>query len=225
MKILFTIVLILVTGCVANQDMALSLGSGLQQVELGVVFLDDDDNLLVEDDLPRSAYLTFPVIPGGITGEVLTDSVYTLEVPTSSKFVLDLNSLSESILPFAVPMFSTSYTRNIAVLPKETKMLRLGTFAYNTKTYEQIGATGLVSIGPEGVTSILLVYFDRATKISGANSEGEFTIEYDVSVTGPGFVFLQATELGETHLKVTVHESKQPKAISIEYATVREVSA
>jgi len=225
MKTALIIAILIISGCAANQNSSLSLGAGLKEVDLGVVFIDSEDNLLAYDDLPQSTYLMFPVIPGGIAGQVLTDSIYALQIPTTSQFELDLASLSDEILPFAVPMFSTNYTKNLAVIPKETRMLRLGTFAYDTQTYEQIGPTGIVAIGPQGVTPVLIVYFDRAARISGSNNEGEVTIEYDVTVSGPGFVFLQAVELTETHVKITVHDSEHPKAISIEYEPVREVSA
>ena len=224
MRLIFIIVVLVLSSCSVNQFNDYALKTGLEKIQLGVIFIDSNKQKITADSLPESTYITFPVIPGGITGQVLTDSMYTVKVLTDSKFSLDLAAISKNILPYAVPMFSTSYNQDVVIIPKETKLLRIGTFAHSTKTYEQIGATGIASVGQNEITQMMLVYFDRPARVSGLNNEEGIKIEYDVMITQPGFVFLQVIEINETHFRITVSDSQEAKVITIEYEQVTNIS-
>ena len=182
MRVLLIVIVYLLSSCSISQYNDYVLKTGLKQLQLGVVFIDSDKKQIEGDYLPDEAYISFPLIPGGISGQVLTDSVYTLRLFTNNKFVLDLAAISKDVLPYAVPMFSTSYNHGVVIVPRETKLLRVGTFAYSVEANDFIGPTGIASLGDEKITQMMLVYFDRPARISGLSNEGDLSIEYDVVI-------------------------------------------
>ncbi len=225
MRFIYLILILQISGCAISEYDRFIADSGLREVELGIVFIDQNKRQIYSEYLPKKAYISFPVIPGGITGNVLTDSMYGAVVSTDRKFLLDLEAIRENTLQFAVPMLTTPYSHNLSIVPKETRLLRLGTFAYDIDTLQQLGPTGLGAVIEDKLIQYVLVYFDRPSKVSGSNFEGDVIVEYDVVVEQAGFVFLEVKEVDEKHLKIIHSESELPKSITVEYGISKEISA
>lgn len=176
----------------------------------------DENNLVVQrEDMPKEVVVLFPVIPGALAGGVLTQSKYQSFVRIGESFEINLNELSANVKQYATPKLSTSFTQNIQVSPEQTKMLRVGTFAYDRASAQFIGPTGIGSTDPN-VIQLLLVYFDRPASFVGSLMEGNAKVDYQVNINNAGFSLLKVEKISSNSILVSVHKYQGDEFITIQ---------
>ena len=172
---------------------------------LGIEYLDEERQGVYRDDLPTQIFVNFPVIPGAIVGAVLTEGQYSTFAYIGKTFTIDSKELLESVEPYATPLLATPYNVDTVVRPQSTKLLRVGTFAYDALSGEFLGATGLTLPGSD-IHQLFLVYFDRPASLTGSFIDGEYAVEYDVHIDHAGFSWLKAVKEESSLLRVTEHK-------------------
>ena len=194
---------ILMAGCALQPVPEQSGYTALDRVRLGIRYLDEDDTPLPPAGLPDSVRIEFPLIPGGLMGRILTRSAISVTVPATQPFEIDLAAHVDRIATYATPLLTTRANAGLRIEPEAARLVRLGTFAYAADSDEFIGPTGLaVAAAPDRI-QLLLVYFDRPTRITGMLLNGRTVIQHDIDIDRAGFAWLEIRRVGEDRDRVT----------------------
>lgn len=207
-KFILLTVLVILCGCSGQST------KNNPPILLGVQYVDDDNNIIQRDDLPKQIFINFPIIPGAVAGKVLTSGQYSTFAYVGEKFSIDVNELRSNVEPYATPLLATEFNSNITLTPKDTKLLRLGTFAYNPVSSEFLGPTGLMSFQSGGL-QLFLVYFDRPASFTGFVKEGDIDIEYNIHLDKAGFSWLRAVKVSESKIIISKHDFQGDEVIMI----------
>lgn len=160
-------------------------------LEIGAIYTNNDNYVISDSRLPERVFLQFPVIPGALYGDVLTNSTFSTTVEIGKTFELQLDDLAKQATPYATPLLATEANKDLAIAPKDTRLMRIETFAYSTLTGEPIGPTGLSVRNNRQIQQLLLVYVDRPATISGSKQRGTTLVEHDIQISKAGFCWLK----------------------------------
>jgi len=135
-----------------------------------------------------SILLELKLVPGSIVGRPVTAPILSRVVNDGKADVVDLELLASEIAPFAAALSAEGATSGLQVHPSDTKFARIGTFAYEPGTRNTLSA-GFKS--PEGVSDLVLVYFDRPCELKGASKDrAGRSVEIEATIRVPGFHWL-----------------------------------
>lgn len=208
------IFLLLLSGCASLNQSVPYVNNGLDSVHLRVEYVGKSKTN--NTHLPKLVYVEFPLIPGGISGRILTDQKFSSFAEVGDKITIDLSSIGSSIALYATPLLSTPYNTGIKVTPAEAKLVRVGTFAYSGTDGRIIGSTGISAEGLPENNGLMLVYFDRPTRLTGTAEYEGVVVQHEVNVKGAGFVWLISEEISQTEYKISVWDSTEQEVLEIE---------
>jgi hypothetical protein len=203
------------TGCTRNPANDGVISTGLQSVIVSVDYVDNSNQPYDSESLPDLVYIQFPVIPGAIIGEVLTDAVFSTFALIGKNLTIDFDMVGPNIIPYATPMLATNYNSGLSITPLQTSILRVGTFAYSTQTGELLGLTGLGIIGSKDISQLILVYFDRPASLTGTSRVRGSIIEYDIDIDSAGFSLLKVEEIEANRKKISAYKARNLESITI----------
>lgn len=187
--------------------------TGLQSLTLSIHYVDDNNQLYNDDALPDLIYLQFPLIPGAVIGDVLTEAKYSTFASIGQDLTLDLKSIRDSFQPYATPLLATDYNTGLNMNPADTRLLRVGTFAYSPGSGEMLGATGLGIVASQEIQQLILVYFDRPASLTGSVRENDILFEYDIHLNYSGFFLVKVEYINDDHYRLTRYEPDQGQII------------
>ena len=157
-----------------------------------------DARLLVEDnDEMEGAWHSdrivpyFNFIPGSIFGSPDDDPMMPVTVDADLKFTARLSEWLITAEAAARPLTHRNFEEGLRIRPSGTRLLRLGTFAYDTMHENGMGGA-LVEIGREGY--VILIYVDRPCVITGDLQLGGTTYSHAIHVYAKGFHFIAADD-------------------------------
>lgn len=194
---------VLMTGCAHLPAPKQPGYTALDRVMLRIRYLDQDGNPLPATGLPDPLRVEFPLIPGGLMGRVLTQPAIRLTASAVVPFRVDLAAHEERIANYATPLLATRSNAGLRIEPEAARLVRLGTFAYAPDSGKFIGPTGLKVAGAPGQIQLLLVYFDRPTRITGTLLNGRRAIQHDIDIDRSGFAWVEIRRVGERRHEVT----------------------
>lgn len=153
------------------------------------------------DNSPQNLILLFPVISGHIIGSPVNKIVYITHVRPDLTFDLDLSTIEHGLQESSATLTSTSFPVtqitqiNIQVDPITTKLSRLGTFATLDTGEEVNGSKGFLDKNSRD--TLMLIYTDRACKITGSYNFEGIEYEIDIQVSGKGLHWINLKKIDE----------------------------
>ena len=154
------------------------------------------DLQVAEEPRPRNSFrLFFPYIAGDLYGPATTGDFIHPSINTDYSFDIDFGRVQQDLVRSLQPTeFSLDYLK---IDPPNARIARLAPLALQPDGIEQVATTDWI----DGSTHerLMLVYFDRAARITGALARNDYTIRYNVRATEAGYIWIarRQTEDGE----------------------------
>lgn len=156
-----------------------------------LVFL-TEDLAATRPALPLAQFrMMFPYIAGDLYGSPTTGDFIQPVIGADYRLTLDLNATLPALLVSLEPTdFSLPY---LSIEPAQARIARLAPMALQPDGIEQIGRTDWVD--PVARQRLMLLYVDRAARISGETDSGGKPLRFDLRMGAPGY-FWVAREAG-----------------------------
>ncbi|HYK25779.1 MAG TPA: hypothetical protein VEV18_05935, partial [Steroidobacteraceae bacterium] len=150
---------------------------------------------------PRASYrLWFPYVTGDLYGAPGTGDFINATVGANGEIDIDLGATQRDLVRSLEPTeFSLSYLK---IEPAAARIARLAPAALQADGIDPIGRAVWVDL--DSRESLMLVYADRAARISGHTIARGTSESYDVRFPGAGYVWIAGRESGQavTYLAV-----------------------
>lgn len=216
-RVMLFLVLISMVGCAGHSGIVSAKDApGIKILTLMAQYVDKDFKPSERPDEPKEIYLEMPLIPGALSGSVLTESVININARIGEEFTIDLSDYQEIIDQYATPLLHTNFTRGITIKPASRRLVRIGTFAYHPHNHQFLGPTGLRDLKMPHQIQLFLMYFDGPAVITGTGKENKTTISYNIEVKDKGYIWLEVDRTGKKSLVVTNRRSKNKVTLTIQ---------
>lgn len=171
------------------------------------------DHEVVESYRPNDEFvLIFPTLPGVISGSPTSDIVQYVATLPNKSFRLNL---PKKMGTRAKPLSQ----KGLTVEPKETKIIRLGTFHAYPEKDDHIG--GGMFIDSSTGHYYTLVYFSESASLIGEDQYGDIKTTYDIKNAKSGWNWIRSIEVKKDIYEVSLYSEPNSK---IKFCTlVREI--
>jgi hypothetical protein len=154
------------------------------------------DLQVAREPLPHNAFrLFFPFIAGDLYGSATTGDFIHPVVNPDYSFEIDFGRIQTDLARSLQPTeFSLDYLK---IEPPNARIARLAPLALQPDGIEQVAVTDWINAATR--ERLMLVYFDRPSRITGSLVRDEYTIRYNVRATAPGYIWIarRQTDDGE----------------------------
>jgi hypothetical protein len=154
------------------------------------------DLQVAREPQPRSSFrLFFPYIAGDLYGPATTGDFIHPVINADYTFEIDFGRVQQDLARSLQPTeFSLDYLK---IDPPAARIARLAPLALQPDGIEQVATTDWIDASTH--ERLMLVYFDRPARITGALVRNDYTIRYNVRATEPGYIWIarRRTEDGE----------------------------
>lgn len=130
--------------------------------------------------------LSFSYIAGDLYGSPTTGDLAQPVIHPDLRFDLDLNSSHADLLRSLEPTdLSLGYLK---IEPADARIARLAPQALQREGIEQIATVDWVDM--RSSERLMLIYFDRPARITGALSRNGHTVRYNIRANAPGYFWV-----------------------------------
>ena len=154
------------------------------------------DLQVAREPLPHNAFrLFFPFIAGDLYGSATTGDFIHPVVNPDYSFEIDFGRIQTDLARSLQPTeFSLDYLK---IEPPDARIARLAPLALQPDGIEQVAVTDWINAATR--ERLMLVYFDRPSRITGSLVRDEYTIRYNVRATAAGYLWIarRQTDDGE----------------------------
>lgn len=160
------------------------------------------------DPLPRSSYrLFFPYIAGDLYGPATTGDFLHPTVNADLTFDIDFGRAQQDLTRELQPTeFSLEYLK---IDPANARIARLTPLALQPDGIDQVASADWIDAATH--ERLMLVYFDRPARITGALSLKDYTVRYNVRAARAGYIWIGRHRTDEGELMYT--EIEQPQSV------------
>lgn len=166
----------------------------LSELIASVEYIDDDNQVVDPRFQAGHLVLVFPYIPGRIFGTPGNDLLFTVLLTPEDRLHLELSRAEPGLRAGAATLQAGAETTGLSLRPARTRFARIGTFPFDAKTRQPLGAGGFVDGGTR--ENLVLMYFDRACALTGEVAIDDETYVHDISIHAAGFYFLRIRQDG-----------------------------
>jgi hypothetical protein len=166
------------------------------------------DLQVAREPLPHNAFrLFFPYIAGDLYGPATTgDFIHPLVNPDYS-FEIDFGPVQQDLARSLQPTeFSLDYLK---IDPPDARIARLAPLALQPDGIEQVAVTDWINAATR--ERLMLVYFDRPSRITGSLVRDDYTIRYNVRATAPGYLWIARRQTDDGEQMYT--EVEKPESV------------
>lgn len=161
----------------------------LETLAFKISYIDSEKNILTEHNVNKFA-IFFTAIKGEIFGPRKKQVIIHKMVHNGQELTYEAKTMADKFDSFAGEMLSGENTVGLTIAPVETRLYRVGTYAYDPSVKRGLGATVFIDV--QSKTDLMLVYFDRACHLSGTLIEGTEQFVHDIKIPAGGFYWLSA---------------------------------
>ena len=147
----------------------------------------EPDLTTAREPLPLGAFkLSFPYVAGDLQGAPSIADFLRPQINPDYTFVIDLNHTQGDVVRSLQPTeFAETFLR---IDPEDARIARLRPQALKPDSIEPIASTDWVDARSH--EALMLVYFDRAARITGVDTRGSHTIRYNIRAGQAGYVWI-----------------------------------
>jgi hypothetical protein len=166
------------------------------------------DLQVARDPLPRNGFrMFFPYIAGDLYGPATTGDFFRPVIRPDLSFDIDFGRVQSDLTGSLQPTeFSLDYLK---IDPPDARIARLAPLALQPDGIEQVAATEWIDSNTR--ERLMLVYFDRAARITGALMRSDYTIRYNIRATAPGYIWIARRQTEDGDQMYT--EVRQPESV------------
>jgi hypothetical protein len=206
----------LLPGCVVSiPDQHDSEHQSISVIDTMVEYVGPNNIRLDDAYYPRQVALAFPMVGGAIFGAPGDTTIFAAGLDQSLHLYIDLTEREDEINRSILPLSDELHHSGLNIEPQDTRIGRLGTFAYSLEDGQQIGAGGFID--PATRRSLILLYVDRACRLTGELSMDNRTYRHELEFAEKGFHWIEVEKTSRSsRLLKNHHGSKARFAIQIE---------
>lgn len=143
---------------------------------------------------PRASYrLWFPYVTGDLYGAPGTGDFVNAAIHPDGSIDIDLGATEDDLVRSLEPTeFSLPYLK---IEPASARIARFAPIALQANGIDPIGTTEWVDL--DSREALLLVYADRAARITGHTIARGTPVSYDIHFPGAGYVWVAGRESGQ----------------------------
>ncbi len=186
-------VLVLGGGCTNLRTTASDSHFGIQQFNSRVEYTDNHNDSVPSELNPSELLLVFPYIPGRMYGQPSGDLFLMKHLSGKLDFQLDLRGKYKEIAAFARPMQMQG--QGLQIQPRETRMARMGTFAFDPRTMDMIGDGSFID--RQSREYLIMVYVDQPCQITGTVEMHGKVYDHNIRLTEKGFHWIKFRKQGK----------------------------
>ena len=166
------------------------------------------DLQVASEPLPRNTFrLFFPYIAGDLYGPATTGDFIHPVINPDLSFDIDFGHIQPDLVRSLQPTeFSLDYLK---IDPPATRIARLAPLALQPDGIEQVATTEWIDANTH--ERLMLVYFDRAARITGALVRSDYTIRYNIRAAAPGYIWIARRQTEDGDQMYT--EVRQPESV------------
>lgn len=166
--------------------------TGVSQIHTSVEYVGTNNAKLNQSLYPKDIVLAFPYVSGGLLGSPNSPKLSVEKRDKSKRFFLQLSNKAAQIESNATALKQEWIQLGLKAEPKETVVAKLGVLPYGEKDKLLLGSGGFID--PKSRNSLMLVYVDRESEISGnIQFNGEY-FSHDLSFPDKGFYWVEITK-------------------------------
>jgi hypothetical protein len=160
------------------------------------------------EPLPSNTYrLFFPYICGDLYGPATTGDFIHPVIQPDNTFEIDFGRVQQDLTRSLEPTeFSLDYLK---IDPANARIARLAPLALQPDGIEQVATTEWIDASTH--ERLMLVYFDRPARITGALIRNDYTILYNVRATAAGYIWVARRKTDDGEQMYT--EVEKPEAV------------
>lgn len=185
--------LALVGGCANLKTTANDRHFGVQQFSSRVEYTDTRNNSVSSKFNPDELLLVFPYIPGRMYGQPSGSPLFVKHLKGKLDFQLDLRGKYKEIAAFARPM--QLQRQGLQIQPRETRMARMGTFAFDPRTLDMIGDGSFID--RRSREYLIMVYVDQPCQITGKVEMNGKVYDHNIQLMEAGFHWIKFQRQGK----------------------------
>lgn len=191
---LVTLLVFLLGGCVSTPLQTTPEAGAIGVLHTRVEYMDRQHRHVPAKYNPRQVTLVFPLIPGQIFGNPDSKPVFIKALEGKLEFSLALDASVAETDSAALSLRDVRVTRGLQVSPAATRFARLATFAFNSNTGAEVGGAGFIDA--QSRDHLILIYADRACRITGTLHTGDEQHRHDIVLPGRGFHWVRVHREG-----------------------------
>jgi hypothetical protein len=173
------------------------------RLDMGVQYVDEDNQPLPETFYSNQVTLFFPYIPGQLFGNPRGGPLFVVRTGEDLAFELDLGTGLEEIGNGATPLSPAAARQGLSVEPPSVAIARLGTFAYDTETEQELGAGGFIDAASRD--SLILIYASAACRITGSLAVEGTQFDHAIELPAGGFHWVRVRSQPDGRYRLTRH--------------------
>ena len=178
------------------------------------------DGQVPQEPRPSNTYrLFFPYICGDLYGPATTGDFIHPVIQPDNTFEIDFGRVQQDLTRSLEPtQFSLDYLK---IDPANARIARLAPLALQPDGIEQVATTDWMN----GSTHerLMLVYFDRPARITGALVRKDYTILYNVRATVPGYIWVARRKTDDGEQMYT--EVEKPESVILALTALEKVGS
>jgi hypothetical protein len=187
--------------------------ASLTRLESRVQYVDENNQPLPGRFYSSRITLFFPYLAGRLFGNPQGPPVFVLSIGEDLAFELDLRSGREQIAAGATPLSPAAAAQGLKVAPPSAELARMGTFAYDAATGEQLGAGGFIDAATR--ESLILIYASEPCRITGSVAAEGTVFDHRIVLPAAGFHWVRVERRPEGRYRLSRHPADAEVYFSI----------
>jgi hypothetical protein len=168
------------------------------------------DLQVAREPLPHEGFrLFFPFIAGDLYGPATTGDFIHPTLNPDYSFEIDFGRVQQDLARSLQPTeFSLDYLK---IDPPDARIARLAPLALQPDGIEQVAVADWINADTR--ERLMLVYFDRPARITGALVRDDYTIRYNVRATAAGYLWIARRQTDDGEQMYT--EVEKPESVAL----------
>jgi hypothetical protein len=185
----------------------------IRAIHANIEYVGPDNEPVPSTFYPKEIVLLFPYIPGEIFGHPTTKPLYEKKISSELTFTIDLERGLKEVNENSLLLKNNRQTSGLSILPKNTRLSRIGTLAVDIHTHRDLGGGGFID--PVSRDNLILIYVDRPCHFTGRVDIERDIFMHDIKFDSPGFHWIRVHRMGDAKYYLREYPDTGPATFSI----------